>query len=162
MMVTPFLPTGPVPVYDVHHQNITPAVTEDTSPPSRKLNFNLLHNSVIDNTFTGFVVSVPLKQLSLLDTPSWAEIRFEWDILPGDFYDRVCARMDLDPKSTRLGYKFDVEAKKSIIHLPPNDSAAFNSMLEKVKSRIARSRTRAVILEIHNLVRPISPTYTLH
>ena len=67
--------------------------------------------------------------------------------------------MDLDPKDAMLGYKFDIEAKKSIIHLRPDDPVAFSSMLEKVKSRIVRSRHRAVILEIHNLVYPISSAY---
>lgn len=100
----------------------------------------------------GFVVSVPLKQLSIHDTPSRTEISFQWDILPGDFYDRVCARMDLNPKDGILGYKFEGDAKKSIIQLPSNDLVAFDSMLEKVKSRIRRARTRAVILEIHDLV----------
>ena len=82
----------------------------------------------------GFMVSVPLKQLSIHDTPSRTEISFQWDILLGDFYDRVCARMDLDPKDGILGYKFEGDAKKSIVQLPSNDPVAFDSMLEKVKS----------------------------
>jgi hypothetical protein len=100
----------------------------------------------------GFTISVPLKQFSRRDTPSRAELTFEWDIPFGDFYDRICARMDLDPKDAALGYKFEVDPKKTIIRLPMNDVTPFNTMLEKAKSRIARARTRAVILEIHNLV----------
>lgn len=100
----------------------------------------------------GFTISVPLKQLSCQDTPSRAEIAFEWDTLFGDFYNRICARMDLDPKDASLGYKFEVDPKKSIIQLPSNDPTAFNTMLEKAKSRIARARTRAVVLEIYDLV----------
>jgi hypothetical protein len=100
----------------------------------------------------GFTVSVPLKSFRRNDTPSRAEITFEWEILYGDFYDRICARMDLDPKEAALGYKFEGDAKKSIIRLPSNDSMTFDTMLDKVKSRIARARTRAVILEIHDLV----------
>lgn len=93
-----------------------------------------------------------MKQLSIHDTPSRGEISFQWDILPGDFYDRVCARMDIDLKDGMLGYKFESDAKKSIVRLPSNDLAAFNSMLEKAKSRIRRARTRVVILEIYDLV----------
>lgn len=93
-----------------------------------------------------------MKKLSQHDTPSRTEIAFEWDILFGDFYDRVCARMDLNRKDAVLGYKFDVDPKKSIIQLPSNDLVTFNTMLEKVKSRMARARTRTVILEIHDLV----------
>jgi hypothetical protein len=59
--------------------------------------------------------------------------------------------MDLDPKDTMLGYKFEVDAKRSIVQLPLNNPVAFNTMLEKVKSRIARARTHAVVLEIHDL-----------
>lgn len=94
-----------------------------------------------------------MKLVSRRDTPSRAEIAFEWDILFGDFYDRICARMDLDPKDAALGYKFDVDPKKSIIRLPMNNTSSFDTMLEKAKSRIARARTRAVIIEIHDLVR---------
>jgi hypothetical protein len=93
-----------------------------------------------------------LKKLSRQDTLGQAEIIFKWDIPTGDFFDRVCARMDLDPKDAVLGYKFEVDPKKSIIQLPSNDVVAFATMLEKVKSRIARARTRAVVLEIHDLV----------
>ena len=60
--------------------------------------------------------------------------------------------MDLDPREATLGYKFDALPKKSITRLSPNDPAAFNAMLEKVKSRIAPARTRAMVLEIHTLV----------
>lgn len=103
----------------------------------------------------GFIVSVPLKQFRRSDTMSCAEIAFRWDVLYGDFYDRLCARMDLDPKEATLGYKFEPDSKKTIIRLPQDDPDTFNLMLEKIKSRIARARTRAVVLEIHNLVRLI-------
>lgn len=59
--------------------------------------------------------------------------------------------MDLDPKDAVLGYKFDVDPKKSIIQIPSSDLVAFNTMLDKVKSRIARACTCAVVLEIHDL-----------
>jgi hypothetical protein len=102
---------------------------------------------------TGFTVSVPLKQLSRRDTPSRVEIAFEWDIPFFNFYDRICAHMDLDPKDAVLGYKFDTDPKKSIIRLPSDGPAAFSTMVEKVRSCIACARSRVVILEIHNLVR---------
>lgn len=74
-VVTPFPPGNLAPTYDIHHQNNTaPAVIEDPSPPSHKLKSNLTHDFIINETFAGFVVSVPLTQLSLQDTPSWAEI----------------------------------------------------------------------------------------
>ena len=60
--------------------------------------------------------------------------------------------MDVNTADAVLGYKFETDPKKSIIQLPSNDPVAFDTMLEKAKSRIARARTCAVVLEIHNLV----------
>ena len=60
--------------------------------------------------------------------------------------------MDLNQKDVVLGYKFDVDPKKSIIQLPSNNLVTFNTMLEKVKSCMAHTHTRTVILEIHDLV----------
>ena len=103
----------------------------------------------------GFTVSVPLKQFRHQDTPSRAEIVFEGDTPYGDVYDRVCAHMDLNPNEAALGYKFEGDPKTSIIWLPPDDPAIFDTMLEKVKSRTKCAWTCAVILEIYNLVRYI-------
>lgn len=100
----------------------------------------------------GFTVSVPLKQHSRRDAASRAEIIFEWDIPCTDFYDRVCARMDLSPGDALLGYKLDSDAKRQMIRLPADDPTAFDTMLEKVRSKMARARSRAVVLEIHDLV----------
>ena len=60
--------------------------------------------------------------------------------------------MDHDPREATLGYKFDAFPKKSITQLSPNDPAAFNVMLEKVKSCIAHAHTHGVVREIHTLV----------
>lgn len=60
--------------------------------------------------------------------------------------------MDLNPKDAVLGYKFEVNPKKSIVQLPSNKPTSFNTILEKVKSHMGHACTRAVILEIHNLV----------
>ena len=114
---------------------------------------SLVYCPAADNLYVlGFTISVPLKQSRRTDTISRAEIAFEWDVLHGDFYDRVCARMDLDPKEAILGYKFELDPKSSILQLPQNDPHIFDGMLEKIKSRIARARTCTVVLEIHNLV----------
>ena len=98
------------------------------------------------------MVSVHLKSFRRKDTPSRAEITFEWSILYGDFYDCICARMDINPREVTLGYKFEADAKKSIIQLPSNDPTTFDTMLEKVRSCIARAHTHAVILEIDDLM----------
>ena len=63
--------------------------------------------------------------------------------------------MDLNPNKAALGYKFEGDPKTSIIQLPPNDPAIFDTMLEKVKSCTKCAQTHAVILEIHDLVRHI-------
>ena len=121
--------------------------------PYPRVCHSLVYSSIIDNFCAlGFVVSVPLKQSRRNDLMSQAEIAFEWDILYGDFFDRVCARMDLNLEEAILGYKFDADAKRTIIHLPQNGSDVFNLMLDKIKSCIAGAQTRAVVLEIHDLV----------
>ena len=110
-------------------------------------------STTIDNLHgLGFTVSIPLKQFRRSDTMSWAEIVFEWDVLHGDFYDCVCAQMDLDPREVTLGYKFESDPKKNMIQLPQDDPDIFDAMLEKIKDCISHARTRAVVLEIYNLV----------
>ena len=151
----PFLPTNLVPIYNVYNQiNATPIVPEDThsSLPLHKSKSTPVHTIVIENISIGFIVSIPLKQLSHQDTLSQAEIAFEWDIPFIDFYNHICACIDLDPKDVALGYKFKVDPKKSIVWLPSNNPVAFNTMVGKVKSHITRACTCAVVLEIHNLV----------
>ena len=149
-------PVNLVPIYDIRNNNsMGSSDTNQNAYPSlppRKFMFAFVNSPVDDVLALGFIVSVPLKQFRRNDIPSRDEIAFEWDIPYGDFYDRICARMDLDPKEAMLGYKFTVETKTSIVRLPSNGSAIFNVMLEKIKSRIARARTRPVVLEIHNLV----------
>jgi len=63
--------------------------------------------------------------------------------------------MDLDPKVAKIGYKFEVDPKRSIIEIRADNTAGYDVMLEKIKDRIARACTRQVILEIHNLVQLI-------
>lgn len=158
----PFPSANTVPIYDVRHQNVAPTIPEDPRPslPPHESESSLVYDIPINNAPTGFTVSVPLKQSRRQDTPSRAEIALEWDILFGDFYDRISARMDLDLKDAVLGYKFKGDSKRSIIRLPSNDLVAFDTMLEKVKSRIACARTRAVVLEIHDLVHFIHLLWT--
>ena len=153
-------PVNPVPIYDVRRDNGMGSTgdNENTRPPlpPRESDFSFIYCLPDNNTpALGFTVSIPLKQFRRKDTPSRAEVTFEWDIPYGDFYDRVCARMDLDPKEAILGYKFEVDPKKSIIRLPSDNLTVFNTMLEKTKARIQRARTRAVILQVHDLVCPI-------
>ena len=162
-VMIPLPPINPVPIYDVHRTDMGPPnICGNTRPslPPRKLGFRLSYNVTIDDTtILGFTVSVPLKQHRHKDIVSQGEIAFEWEIPFGDFYDHICARMNLDLTEAVLGYKFETDAKKSIICLPSDDLAIFDAMLEKVKSHIACARTCAVVLEIHNLVRFIdSPT----
>ncbi|KAF9781634.1 hypothetical protein BJ322DRAFT_1023023 [Thelephora terrestris] len=140
-----FLPASQVPVYDLL-QGIP-------APLFPHMIQNLTSSMGLKNNISiGFTVSVPSKPLGRQDTLSRAEITFEWNVLFHDFYDCICARMDTNMDDAMLGYKFDSDPKKSIIRLPSNNSTAFDTMLEKVKSRITRARTHAVVLEIHNLV----------
>ena len=104
----------PVPIYDVrNHNNMgSVGINENLHPShlSRELYSTISYCVSIDNMpVLGFTVSVPLKKSRRNDTVSCAEIAFERDVLYGDFYDRICAGMELEPKDAMLGYKFEVD-----------------------------------------------------
>ena len=104
---------------------------------------SLVYSAIIDNFCAlGFVVSVPLKQSRRNDLMSRAEIAFERDILYGDFFDRVCARMDLNLEEAILGYKFDADAKRTIVRatLPSALNVMNASALGKLVQLVTASR----------------------
>ena len=154
--VVQFPPANPVPIYDVRNHNGMGLGGVDENvhsslPPHKS--HSLVYCAATDNLCAlGFTVSVPLKQYRRTDIISRAEIAFQWDVLYGNFYDHICARMDLDPKEVILGYKFELDPKKNMIQLPQNAPDVFDTMLKKTKSHIAHARTHTVVLEIHNLV----------
>ena len=78
-------------------------------------------------------------------------LRLPTDIPFADFFNRVCARMDLDPLDAKLGYKYGSDRVRD----PPNQLSNEEELrvaMEKGRNKLRLARTQEVILEIHNLV----------
>lgn len=71
------------------------------------------------------------------------------DILWGDFKDRCLALLDGTPKPIQLAYKVSGDAGKPS-HL--NDAPEFVSAMERLCSRAQNARTKAVYMEVQNIV----------
>lgn len=68
-----------------------------------------------------------------------------------DFFSRICAKMDLDPKEAELGYKYHGDRARD----PPHQLSNTDQLLEAFGRGcrlLKRARGRDVVLEIHNLV----------
>ncbi|KAG1719586.1 hypothetical protein EDB19DRAFT_1620925, partial [Suillus lakei] len=97
-------------------------------------------------------VSVPLNTGVVGGRVSRVQIRFPVDIPFGDFFSRICAKMDLDPVNAELGYKFHNDRVRDAPHQLSNEQQ-LREAFEQGCMLIKRARSRRVVLEIHNLVR---------
>ena len=68
-----------------------------------------------------------------------------------DFFERVCANMDVQPADAILGYKFSGGRVSDPANRLANAEDLAQAMSQAI-DKIKRARTREVILEIHNLV----------
>jgi hypothetical protein len=82
---------------------------------------------------------------------SRVELHLPVDISFEDFFSRVCARMDLDPLTAELGYKFHTDRRRDAYHQLANEAQLRTAMTHGV-GLMQRVRTRRVTLEIENLV----------
>ena len=81
---------------------------------------------------------------------------FEELILPvsisfEDFYSKVCAKMDLEPQTTSLGYRFNKDLRRTPYKDLTNEHH-LHAAMNKGADLIDRARTRRVVLEIQNMV----------
>ncbi|KAI5998598.1 hypothetical protein EDD15DRAFT_2161652, partial [Pisolithus albus] len=95
-------------------------------------------------------VSVPLNTGVVGGTVSRVQLRFALDVDFKDFFSRVCAKMDLDPKVAELGYKYHTDRARDPPH-QLSDSEQLSEAFERGRQLMKRARGRQVILEIHNL-----------
>jgi hypothetical protein len=80
------------------------------------------------------------------------DIKVPTGISHDDFFDRICAAMDVDPKTTRLGWKSNDESKRSPAHqLLTEDEMkdAFRTVLNMMRNP---RRYKEVVMEIIPLV----------
>ncbi|KAI6006008.1 hypothetical protein EDD15DRAFT_2359124 [Pisolithus albus] len=106
-----------------------------------------------DKVDTRISVSVPLNTGVVGGTVSRVQLRFALDVDFKDFFSRVCAKMDLDPKVAELGYKYHTDRARDPPH-QLSDSEQLSEAFERGRQLMKRARGRQVILEIHNLCKP--------
>jgi hypothetical protein len=78
-------------------------------------------------------------------------LRLPVDIPFGDFMSRVCARMGLDPRNARLGYKYiGRDPRRNPWHALTNEED-LRAAMDRGVGYIRRARKCRMILEIENL-----------
>ncbi|RPD55765.1 hypothetical protein L226DRAFT_576331 [Lentinus tigrinus ALCF2SS1-7] len=97
--------------------------------------------------------SIPLNTTVIGARPSKTILRLSCDIPFADFWDRVCARMGVDPASAELGYKLsNAQAGDDPRVLASEDD--FHHAVDDCQGAVCRARTRTVEVVIHNLKPP--------
>ncbi|KAJ3979368.1 hypothetical protein F5890DRAFT_1393553, partial [Lentinula detonsa] len=69
-----------------------------------------------------------------------------------DFFSRICAHMDLDPVSARIGYKIVPGQRARDIPYQISNKEEYRVAVTNIVDRINWARTREVFMEILNLV----------
>ncbi|KAJ2911982.1 hypothetical protein MD484_g8432, partial [Candolleomyces efflorescens] len=109
---------------------------------------------------TQVTVIVPLNTGVVGGIITLIPLKLPADLPFRDFWDRVCAHMDLEPLEARLGYKTTGDPARMEPYRLMNEEdlrVAMGKVLEKVK----RARTRDIVMEISNLLlAPDVVTYT--
>ena len=83
-----------------------------------------------------------------------SNLHLQTDIKFIDFFDHVCAHMDLVPAEAELGYKFSSDRVGDVPRTLANEQD-FANAIENGQSLVRRARTQKVEILIHNLVRMI-------
>lgn len=145
-------PAGPPPGYN---EIVEPGPGQPHPHRAQGKMYDIFILSTIAHTelaATHIYVSVPLNTGVVGGIVSRTEIRLAIDIPFLDAYSRLCARMDLDPLTSQLGYKYHDDRRRDEPHQLSNADqwqTAINHGIDLMR----RARTRRVVLEITNLVR---------
>ncbi|KDQ51433.1 hypothetical protein JAAARDRAFT_50724 [Jaapia argillacea MUCL 33604] len=128
-------PPGPPPAY------IQPVVAPGQQAPVPMNEVGTIRVSIPRNS--GVVGAIVTR--SMITVPT--------DLVFGDFFDRICAQMDLHPSNAQIGYKFHTDRVRDPPHRLSNEDDLREAM-EMGMGLIRRARTRTVVMEVHNLVPP--------
>ena len=79
-------------------------------------------------------------------------LRLPSDIIFGDFFSHVCARMDISPTDSLLGYKFSGDPACTLPYRLSNEEELHDA-IKKGIGKMKRSQKHDVFIKIHNLVR---------
>lgn len=80
------------------------------------------------------------------------DISFSTTVPLGDFRDRVCAAMDLDPKETQIAWKSSDEPRRSRAHQLSTQAELNSAFQTLISLRYNPRRYREVVMEIVPLV----------
>jgi hypothetical protein len=97
-------------------------------------------------------VQIPIKAEALGGMISTRTVSFEKGIGHGDFFDRVCAYMELPRDKARLGYKWNFERRNDLPHRLLTSEDLCEAFDKAVEMSNSKRRRKVVIMEIVNLV----------
>ena len=96
-------------------------------------------------------LTVPLNTGVVGGMVTQTPLRLPVDLPFDDFFSRVCARMDLEPLEASIGYKFSGDRKTDAPFRLSSEDELRGAMAKGIE-KMKRARTKAVIMEIFNLV----------
>jgi|ERR1700722_4568856 len=95
---------------------------------------------------------IPLNTTKAGATPSCRDILFNTDIHFDDFFDRICAIMEIERQSASIGWKFTMDRRTDPSHQLATAydlACAFQRAVDLMKNKRIK---KAVVLEVVNLV----------
>ena len=101
------------------------------------------------------MLSVPLNTNVVGGIVSQKPLRLPVDLSFKDFFTSVCTHMELDPLNANIGYKFSGDRKTDPAFRLATEEDLRGAMQCRI-DKIRRARSREVIMEIFNLVMPLS------
>lgn len=97
-------------------------------------------------------VSIPLNTGIVGGLVTRRELHLPSNLAFADFYSRICANMDIQPKDASVGYKYHNDKAKD----PPrqlSDVNEYNAMMNEMVRKVLAARSKNPVLFLHNLVR---------
>jgi hypothetical protein len=95
---------------------------------------------------------IPLNTTKAGEIVSCRDISFNTDICFDDFFDRICAVMEVGRQSASLGWRFTTDRRADLSHrlkTPDDVDGAFKSAVDRMRNKRVG---KEVIIEIINLV----------
>lgn len=102
-------------------------------------------------TITHFSLSIPLNTNVVGGIITQTPLRLPIDLTFEDFFSRICAKMELDLLTAKIGCKLSGNHKADAPYQLANEDE-FRFVMERVIDKIKRARTKEVIIELFNLV----------
>ncbi|KAJ2913752.1 hypothetical protein MD484_g6668, partial [Candolleomyces efflorescens] len=98
---------------------------------------------------TQVTITIPLNTGIVGGIITRIPLRLPSDIGFPDFFDRVCAKMDLDPTKAQLGYRLAGEPVRNVYRLGMEED--LRTAMDKLLHKMKRARTKEHVLEIENM-----------